>query len=263
MNSIADRANLSLLCSRGWYWGVPLFALLAMLVLQGFGDNSALFLWMNRAMAPAGDMFWSHITILGDSVIAVMFILPFLHRRPDLVWQFVLTAFLAGLGVYLLKDPDILRPPAVLSPDSFHIIGPALRHVSFPSGHTTTAFLLAGLFCMQQSSAWIKMTVLSLAVMAGLSRIACGVHWPMDVLGGMFFGWMAAAAGIWLGAHWTVGLHLWLQRFFALLFTMVAIWSLMYYDNAYSGTGLLQYAITIICLALSVPGQIRLFKFRA
>lgn len=242
-----------------WLWGMPLFALLGMAGLYLSGENIALFLAMNRAMATAGDAFWSHVTILGDSVIAIMFILPFLHRRPDVVWQFVLTVFFAGVTVYLLKDPDILRPPAVLDVGSFHVIGPALRHVSFPSGHTTTAFLLAGLFCMNKASSSVKALVLLLALMAGLSRIACGVHWPVDVLGGMFFGWLAAGAGIWLGRRWLVGLDIRAQRVFALLFTLVAVWSPFYYDNAYPGTGLMQFAITAICLALSVPGQLKLF----
>ena len=237
-------------------------AIVAMTVLYISGDNAALFLWMNSTMATAGDALWSHVTILGDSVIAVMFILPFLHRRPDIVWQFVLSAIIAGLAVYLLKDPDILRPPAVLDPGSFHIIGPTLRHVSFPSGHTTTAFLLAGIFCMKQNNSRVKMLILSLAVMAGVSRIACGVHWPMDVLGGVLFGWLAAAAGIWLGTSWHFGLNIWAQRFFGIVFTLAAIWSVLNYDNAYAGTRWMQIVITVTCLGLSISGQIQLFKRR-
>lgn len=263
MASGTDKLNLSKVFARGWYWGVPLFAFIGMIVLLISGDNTALFLAMNSSMSQGGDTFWSHVTIMGDSVIAVMFILPFLHRRPDIVWQFVLTAFLAGLTVYLLKDPDILRPPAVLGTASIHIIGPELRHVSFPSGHTTTAFLLAGLFCMQAINSWIKAFLLLLAVLAGLSRIACGVHWPMDVLGGMFFGWMAAVAGIWLGKHWIIGQGIWMQRTFALLFTMAAFWSIFYYDNAYSGTAAMQIIVTLACMGLSIPGQIRLFKHQS
>jgi membrane-associated phospholipid phosphatase len=262
MTFITDRARFARLLGTSWYWAVPLFSLVALVSLYVSGENTALFLVMNRELVVLGDAFWSNITILGDGVIVLMFMLPFLHRRPDLVWQFVLTGVIAGLAVYLMKDPAVLRPPAVLDPGSFHLIGPTLRQVSFPSGHTTTAFLLAALICMHRSSLWIKIAVLSLAVLAGLSRIACGVHWPLDVLGGMFFGWLAAGAGIWLGRRWQLGLNIWVQRFFAALFTLVAIWSLTYYDNTYPGTGMLQLAITAICLALSIPGQMRLFGLR-
>jgi len=243
-----------------WHWGVPVFSLSAMCALYISGENIVIFTHMNAGMMLFGDSFWSHITILGDSMIVILFILPLVHRRPELVWQFVLTAIIAGVTVYLLKDPDVLRPPAMLEPGSFHVIGPALRHVSFPSGHTTTAFLVAGLFCMQQIPSWLKSLVLLLAVSAGLSRIACGVHWPMDVLGGMLCGWLAAGAGIWLGKRWRVGLNIWFQRFITLLLTLVAIWSSLKYDNGYTGTVQMQLMITAICLALSVPGQFKLFR---
>lgn len=260
MISRTERSTLQSFFSLGWYWGVPLFSMAAMTVLYATGGNAKLFVLMNHSMTIAGDTFWSHVTILGDSMVAIMFIMPFLYRRPDVVWQFILTVFIAGLGVFLLKDPDVLRPPAVLDPGDLHIIGPALRHVSFPSGHTTTAFLLAGLFCMQQINLRAKFVVLLLAVMAGISRIACGVHWPQDVLGGALFGWLAAGAGIGLGRRWQTGMNLWAQRSFAVLFNLVAIWSMLNYDNAYEGTWLMQSLITMSCLALSLPGQLRLFK---
>ena len=259
MNSKTDNpdtlAKLNL-----WLWGVPVFSLVSMFALYISGENAALFMHLNAALENMGDSFWSHVTILGDSVIAIMFILPFVHRRPDLIWQFLLAAIIAGLAVYLLKNPDMLRPPAVLEAGSFHLIGPALRHVSFPSGHTTTAFLVAGLFCMQQIPAWLKTLVLLLAVSAGLSRIACGIHWPMDVLGGMLCGWLAAGAGIWLGRRWKAGLNIWFQRVIVLLFTIAAIWSSFKYNNGYPGTIQMQLMITAVCLALSARGQIRLYS---
>lgn len=243
-----------------WLWGVPVFSLVSMLVLYFSGENTALFMFMNAGMVYLGDAFWSHITILGDTVIAFMFILPFVHRRPEVIWRFLLAAIIAGLAVYLLKNPDVLRPPAMLEPGSFHLIGPALRHVSFPSGHTTTAFLVAGYFCMQAIPAWLKMFILLLAVGAGLSRIACGIHWPMDVLGGMLFGWLSAGAGIWLGKRWKAGLNIWFQRFIAILLTSAAIWASLKYNNGYPGTEVMQWIIITVCLALSAPGQFRLFS---
>jgi len=253
-----------LLSSLAWHWGVPLIALGAMAALVTVGDNVVLFFLMNRAMAPLGDAFWSHLTILGDTTIAILFMLPFINRRPDLIWQFILAALLATLWVHGLKDPmSIVRPPGALPPGSFHIIGPALHHNAFPSGHTTTIFVLAGLFCMQRITSWIKVLVLLLAILVGLSRIACGVHWPLDVLGGAFGGWIAAMIGIWVGQFWRVGLNIWVQRAFALVGTLLAIWSLWFYDNTYPGTGLLQFAISACCLALSAPGQMQLFKGRS
>ncbi|MGV9250981.1 phosphatase PAP2 family protein [Streptomyces sp. NPDC003697] len=70
---------------------------------------------------------------------------------------------------------------------------------AFPSGHTTTAALTAGLLIVALSLRGPRhRTVLSIAVgcwglLVGLTRVYLGVHWFTDVVGGWLF-----AAG-WLG----------------------------------------------------------------
>ncbi len=245
-----------------WRWGVPAFALLALVVLLLTGSNAALFLWLNRIMAHAGDVWWSHVTLLGDASLGLLLILPLLGRRPDLAWQFVLAALFASLWSHGMKELfSSLRPPIVLQDGDFHLIGPALAHNSFPSGHTTTIFVLAGLVCVQQVSARIKLLVLSLAILVGLSRIACGVHWPQDVLGGMFGGWLSAVAGVALGQRWQAGMNIWFQRVLAVLATLLALWAIFYFDNGLPGTWVFQVIISSTLLAWSIKGQYRLFKF--
>lgn len=243
-----------------WRWGVPLFASCGMAALAMTGDNVALFLFMNGAMSHIGDALWSHLTILGDSTIAILFILPFFHRRPDMTWQFFLAAILTILWVHVLKDPGSARPPSVFSPESFHLIGPAIMNNSFPSGHAATIFMLAGLSCMQRVPVWIKALVLLLAVLVGLSRIACGVHWPMDVLGGALGGWLAASAGIWIATRWQAGLNIQAQRTFALIVIVLGTWSTWYFDKGFPDTWLLQSAIIAVIFALSARGLWRLFN---
>lgn len=66
---------------------------------------------------------------------------------------------------------------------------------SFPSGHTFTATLGAGVFLLvllpllprrARIAAWVPAVLIPLAV--GYSRIALGVHWTSDVLGGWLLG---------------------------------------------------------------------------
>lgn len=246
-----------------WTWGVPLAALLGLALLLFADGNVALFYVLNGAISHAGDLLWSNLTVLGDSNIALLFILPLLGRYPKLVWQFVLAALVATLMVQGVKYLFISgRPPLILPAGSFHLIGRGYLHYSFPSGHTTTIFVVAGFFCLQQLPNWGRSVLLLLAVLVGLSRIACGVHWPLDVLGGALVGWTGAAAGFWLARHWPAGENIWAQRLFALVITGIAVWCLWSYDNEYPSTQLTQFAVAGVCLALSLPGQLRLFRLR-
>lgn len=75
---------------------------------------------------------------------------------------------------------------------------------SFPSGHTTTAALSAGLLIgavlVRTPRFKIALVLLigSWGVLVGLSRIYLGVHWSTDVLGGWLFGvsWLCLCAGL-------------------------------------------------------------------
>jgi membrane-associated phospholipid phosphatase len=249
------------LASFAWLWGVPIFALVALAILLASGANMALFKLLNHLMEQTGDIMWSHLTTLGDTTLALMLILPLFGRRPALVWQFFLAAIFATVWSHGMKNLfSTLRPPAVLQEGSFHLIGPMFEHNSFPSGHTTTIFVLAGLICLQHLDNRLKLPLLMLAFLVGLSRIACGVHWPADVLGGMFGGWLSAVAAVWLSRRWHAGMNIWFQRALALFISLSAVWSIFYYDNGLPGTWLFQFILIAISLGFSIKGLFRLFK---
>jgi undecaprenyl-diphosphatase len=80
---------------------------------------------------------------------------------------------------------------------------------SFPSGHTTTGALTAGLvilaICVRapRGRLVLCLTVACWGAGVGLTRVYLGVHWSSDVLGGWLFatGWLGAwlcAAAWWL-----------------------------------------------------------------
>lgn len=122
------------------------------------------------------------------------------QRRPVLRdWRVVagaLAVLLAGqiLRTLLAYALHRARPPA--ADFATHVHG-----YSFPSGHTASSAIAAGLLAWGALRAWpggrgrTGAAVCAVAALAvGCTRVYLGVHWPSDVLGGWLF------AGFWLTA---------------------------------------------------------------
>lgn len=179
-------------------WLLPSVALLALLPLSEPARNQAMFLFLNQAAARLPDLLWSDLTVLGDTLVALVLLLLFPRRRPDLVLAVLLASVPALLLVHGLKDAlEVARPYAVLG-DQAHVIGRVLLAGAFPSGHTTTIFVLAAVLVGGLRSASASGWILAAALLVGGARVAVGAHWPLDILGGILCGW---ASGL-LGLHW-------------------------------------------------------------
>ncbi len=183
---------------------LPVLATAATLILWFSGENRPLFLELHVLLLGLAQTPWIYLTLIGDASFTPLPLVFFLRRRPDLPWAAVLAAFLAQVITHTLKplinEP---RPPAVLD---ITILGPHLMHGSFPSGHTTSIFLMAGLMIMGIPLRVPGMLLWGgLALLVGLSRIAVGVHWPVDVLAGAAIGWLCASTGLVLGKRWPWG----------------------------------------------------------
>lgn len=245
-------------------WGTPAVAAgLALLVLT-LGVNQSLFLTINQASRYTGDALWANLTILGDGLVVFALVLPFAGRRPDAVWALLLTGLLGTLATHGLKALfGGGRPAAILPLESFHIIGPVLQSNSFPSGHTIAAFSFAGAVSLLFHRRWLTATLLILATLAGLSRIAVGAHWPLDVLGGAAIGWLCAAGGVAWARRWQWGLRTGAQRTFAIILTLAASALLINHETGYEQALWTQRAIGITILAIALPAIIRVAQGRA
>jgi membrane-associated phospholipid phosphatase len=152
-------------------------------------------------------LLWECLTTLGDERVLLALMLPFTLRHPRVFWSVVLAALLTALIARGFKwGLPMPRPAAVLPPDQITVIGWRLKGLSFPSGHTGSAFAYATVWfaCLGWRRGW---PLIAVAAIAGFSRIAVGAHWPIDVLGGAVFGTCGAWLGLRLAARWRWGLR--------------------------------------------------------
>jgi membrane-associated phospholipid phosphatase len=244
-----------------WLWAGT--AVLAMLLLVTFlgGVNLWLFHIGNAVSLYTGGWLWANLTLLGDTLIVLALLLPFVARRPELIWTIMVSAFLVSIAVHLGKEfIDSPRPAGMLPREELHLIGYVATSSSFPSGHTAAAFTLAAGLCLLPGSRRLKLVSLLLAALVGLSRVAVGIHWPTDVFGGALLGWLGAGVGAYLAARMRFGVGLLAQRIQAGILVLLAVFTLLYHDGGYPQGRLLIMLLPLAMLLLAAPGLIQLFS---
>jgi membrane-associated phospholipid phosphatase len=221
-------------------------------VLLASGENRHVFILLNGIGPHTSDDLWAYITILGDTTVALALCLPLWRRRPDLLWALAIGAVCSTAWVHLLKPlVEMPRPPAVLG-DAVHVIGPAYRAGSFPSGHATTSFALAGLVVMGLGSRVGSAAALGIALAAALSRSVVGVHWPLDVLAGAFGGWLSAFVGLALAQRTlSFGLKPWVQWTIGLILAGAAVALVAGVKTGYPQALWFERAIGATCLMIA------------
>jgi len=243
-------------------WWVPLAGILALVVVALTDSNLASFQWLNRVSQFTGPTPWPYITILGDTAVAIALFLPLATRRAEVLWALAISAVLGTLFVHGLKPVlSFPRPPAVFAADAITVIGPAHRGNSFPSGHTTTIFLAAGLVWLHFRSIPLRAAAVGIAIVVGLSRAVVGVHWPIDIAAGAAGGWTAAIVGTALAHRWAgVGRSPITRALLQVLGAACGLFLLIGSGTGYPQAIALQYAAGIV--GMVVPAWMALDDFR-
>ena len=159
--------------------------------------DRAVLLWLNH-LGPEG--FGREVVIRGVAtgfywvLVAIVLYLTFCKPGGKRVFVSALggfaLAFIVGKTINQIVPRD---RPFIALPDEVRHIALVVRPDSFPSIHAVSAFGMIGgvLFGRYR---WHGLVMLGFGLLMIAARVAAGVHWPTDVLGGAAIGLVMAGA---------------------------------------------------------------------
>ena len=154
--------------------------------------------------SPALDILVEWMTMLGEETVFIIAVAVFLwltsKKRGFSIFSTLFTS-LIGMSVLkaLVRAP---RPFQVLDSIEGKRLATATGY-SFPSGHTTGAASFYSALAYSLRKQWVSILCSIAIVLVGFSRMYLGVHWPIDVFGGLA-----------LGITVTIVAHNWFSRLY-------------------------------------------------
>ncbi|ARN74708.1 phosphatase PAP2 family protein [Oceanicoccus sagamiensis] len=154
-----------------------------MLAIQQWGIDFILML--QSYQSPFLDSFFYLITQLGGMAYLAVVPLVIWCINPRLGIRALLAMLVAQYLVMLIKD-IVQEPRPYLADD--RIISSGERGYSFPSGHAMGSMVFYGLLLLCTDKKWLRIALVGLIILIGLSRNYLGVHYPHDVVIGWVLG---------------------------------------------------------------------------
>lgn len=214
-------------------WLSIIILLAGTLIAHLSGGYQGGFIQANQAATLFPGWFWTAWTQLGNERFLLVLLLLVSRRYPEIIWVVILSAVVGVAYSRGLKHlVDAVRPPGAIPNDLFEIIGPPYHHHSFPSGHSTSIFLVAGVLSAFTRDWKTRILIFIVASVSGFSRVAVGVHWPQDVVAGAFGGLLSASIGLVLAKKIPSGLGVKVHLGF-LIVALACLLSLFLDDDGY------------------------------
>jgi membrane-associated phospholipid phosphatase len=157
------------------------------------GYDIAILTWINHHLIPDSVPFLRMISFttsyISIAVILTVMITSIVKRSKSIRNRFLILASVLILVAVISQGVKTFISRA--RPFTTHSFIEKLSEggdSSFPSGHTAEAFAIAASLSLLFVKKKIIIPVFSWAVLVAYSRMALGVHYPSDVLGGMLIG---------------------------------------------------------------------------
>lgn len=148
--------------------------------------------------SPVLDVFFTLATILGEDIFYTLVLcIIFWCINKKLGYRL-------GFSLFLSISFNSAVKEIINSPRPIGIEGIVSKRVetatgmSFPSGHTQGVTTFWGSFCLFFKKRWLYILSTFIIVLVGISRLYLGVHWPVDVVGGIIFGILCVILGDYL-----------------------------------------------------------------
>lgn len=181
--------------NRFWIFSLSLFVTLLLIsttILLVISKGDMVY-WINGLNSPLLNFFFKATSSIGNGLIFVYITLGLLLLR----FKYALVSLLVGLFnlvfVAIFKRQifsEALRPSRLLDHDLLYFVPGVDVHgqMSFPSGHTTTAFAVALLIILIFQSKRITILMAFYAIAVACSRMYLVQHFYVDTYFGMFLG---------------------------------------------------------------------------
>lgn len=149
----------------------------------------------------------SYLISLRLFLVILLGIIMLLIFKLDKKYKKVILALLVALVLYFLIGEVLIKiispylgmertRPYLAFPDEIIPIGRLNTDSSFPSSHMSSTVAVAAILGFYYRKKWIWLSGTVFVLLMALSRLHNGMHYPTDVLGGIFLGLIYAVISI-------------------------------------------------------------------
>jgi membrane-associated phospholipid phosphatase len=181
------------------------------IALTFLGDKGHLVKWFALNRTPLADLYFYHVTKLGEEYGFVVIGLILWLRSWRRMIAIPVLGLLVTLMSYALKKYFHLERPSLylrrigwegpMGVLDYQVLS---GYASFPSGHSLAAWALFTLTAAMIRKTWVSILCLFLAASVAISRVYLMAHFLRDVIGGAAIGFVMGYAIYWAYDKWLI-----------------------------------------------------------